>query len=101
MLSSEVRNVNYWGCEAERRPPPEAPRALPKLWSRFRTTQATMYARSPNPEASPDGQTVALGSTWHLRTEAGPEGYHESLQVLAKPDTLMALLQPEQKHMCW
>lgn len=32
VLYSEVRNVNYWGWEAEMMSPPETPSAMLKLW---------------------------------------------------------------------
>lgn len=32
VLYSEVRNVNYWGWEAEMMPPPETPSAMLKPW---------------------------------------------------------------------
>lgn len=70
VLYSEVRNVNYWGWEAEMMSPPETPSAVLKPWgsSEQPCKQPSVCfqpkPRAQNPEARPDSQIVALGGPW-------------------------------------
>lgn len=102
MLYSEVRNVNYWEWKAEMSPP-DTPSAVLKPWG---SSEQPCKQPSLCSQSKPRGwaRQPESGLGWHLAPLArvGQEGYQESLQALAIPPTcLMALLQPEQKHVSW